>query len=242
LFFIPRILDWENIFFKNIEISAIILGLMPTLNITEIFLSIQGECQYTGLPTVFLRLSGCHIRCSWCDTSYSFKRGDSFTLNALEDKILSYKTKHVCITGGEPLLQKNVYPLMTRLCDAGLSLSLETSGTLDTSQVDTRVACILDVKCPGSGQVKHNYWSNLDHLHPNDEVKFVISDREDYEFAKSICEKYKLYDHFSPPLFSPVFEKINPQDLVDWFLEERLPVRLNLQTHKYIWNPDTQGV
>lgn len=212
------------------------------LNLIEIFASVQGETSFTGLPTVFIRLAACNLRCQWCDTTYSFGRGTPYALEDILEKTHSFGCKNICITGGEPLLQKNVYPLMKALCDSGYTVSLETSGSLSTDQVDPRVHIILDIKCPDSLMSHKNHWENLDMLKKQDEVKFVIMSRQDYDYAKEICERYQLFQKVKEVLFSPVFESLEPQILVQWILEDRLPIRLNLQIHKFIWDPATKGV
>ncbi len=212
------------------------------LYLTEIFCSIQGETSLSGIPTTFIRLSGCNLRCSWCDTPYSFSRGNQLTLTEILDKVCTYGVSHVCITGGEPLLQKNIYHLMRLLCDEGYVVNLETSGSLSISQVDFRVITILDIKCPGSGMSQKNAWGNLAALRPHDEVKFVIKNRLDYDWALGVCEKYQLFSRSKLVLFSPEHNNMNPQELVKWILKDRLPVRINLQIHKWIWDSQTQGV
>jgi 7-carboxy-7-deazaguanine synthase len=212
-----------------------------TLNIIEIFASIQGETSKTGLPTTFVRLAACNLRCSWCDTSYSFGRGTSLPFEAIFQKIEALKCRNICVTGGEPLLQENVYPLMAQLCDAQYSLNLETGGSLSIAKVDPRVQVILDIKCPGSSMSHKNYWPNLEILKPQDEIKFVLLHRADYDYSKKICEEFALWDRF-PILFSPVHGALDPKELIAWILEDGLPVRLNLQIHKYIWSPETKGV
>lgn len=212
------------------------------LNLIEMFASVQGETSLSGLPTVFIRLAACNLRCSWCDTSYSFGRGVPHTFESIFKFVEEQGCKHICVTGGEPLLQENVYPLMTRLAETGYCVSLETGGSLSTHQVDPRVCTILDVKCPASGMSHKNYWQNLPLLRPHDEVKFVIANEQDYNYAKEVCAKYQLFEREKRVLFSPVFGQLDPQDLVKWILKEKLPVRLNLQIHKYIWDPQTKGV
>lgn len=226
---------------------AIIAALMEqqdaSLNIVEIFESVQGETSLTGLPTTFIRLAACNLRCSWCDTPYSFGRGEPYTLTQLLKQADTFGHRYVCVTGGEPLLQKNVHSLMTQLCDRGYQVSLETGGSLTTAQVDPRVRVILDVKCPGSGMSHKNYWPNLPLLRPHDEVKFVLANAEDYLYTKEICEKYRLYERGMPVLLSPVHNVLDSKELVGWMLRDRLQgVRLNLQAHKYIWSPTTRGV
>lgn len=212
------------------------------LNIIEIFSSIQGETSFTGLPTSFVRLAACNLRCSWCDTPYSFGRGEPIPLNEILKTIDQFGNLYVCITGGEPLLQNNVLSLMSQLCDLNYRVSIETGGSLPTDEIDLRVKTILDIKCPGSGMEDKNLWSNLNHLRLNDEVKFVILNREDYEFAKKICDRYQLFQREIPPLFSPVHQEMEAKELVEWILNDQIPVRLNLQIHKFVWEPHTMGV
>lgn len=212
------------------------------LNLIEIFRSIQGETSFSGLPTTFIRLAACNLRCAWCDTSYSFGRGEPYFIDRIITLVQHYRCKHVCITGGEPLLQQEVYFLMSKLCDLGYTISLETSGSIFIRNVDLRVHVILDIKCPGSGMSEKNEWRNLNELRAKDEVKFVIKDREDYLFARLTCEKYDLFSRAKAVLFSPVYDEIDSKDLVQWILDDNLPVRLNLQIHKFIWPPDQRGV
>jgi 7-carboxy-7-deazaguanine synthase len=210
--------------------------------LTEIFGSVQGETSYTGLPTTFVRFSGCNLRCSWCDTPYSFSRGTPYT----QEEILSIIEKHalpyVCITGGEPLLDPRVLPLMSTLCDLGYKVSIETGGSLPIKEIDSRVKVIVDIKCPGSGMERKNHWENLSHLKEQDEVKFVVKDRADFLYAIEVCRNYDLFSRSLFPLFSPVFEALESKELVSWILEEKLPIRLNLQVHKWIWSKDKRGV
>jgi len=215
---------------------------MKELHLTEIFSSIQGESTRAGLPTLFIRLSGCHLRCSWCDTDYSFSRGIGYSKEEVLSEAAAAGLSHICITGGEPLLQKAVFPLMTELCDSGYAVSLETSGACSTEQVDSRVKVILDVKCPGSGMADRQDWSNMARLRALDEVKFVISDRRDYDYAVEVCRRYALFESASELLFAPSFEEIEPKTLAEWIVADRLPIRLNLQVHKWIWEPKTRGV
>lgn len=214
----------------------------PSLRLTETFRSIQGETSLTGLPTTFIRLASCNLRCSWCDTPYSFGKGKETSLEEILKIVENNGTPYVCVTGGEPLLQKEVHPLMSALCDSGYTVSLETGGSLTTESVDPRVITILDIKCPGSGMSQKNAWENLNRLRPHDEVKFVILNEKDYLWAKEICQKYSLFDRNKEPLFSPVHDKLDPQLLVEWTLNDRLPVRINLQVHKLVWGSETQGV
>ena len=213
-----------------------------TLNIIEIFASVQGETSLSGLPTTFIRLAACNLRCTWCDTNYSFGRGTPMSLEEIIDQTQKNNCRHVCVTGGEPLLQENVYPLMKALADQNYRLSLETGGSLSIEKVDPRVKTILDIKCPGSGMSHKNLWSNIPLLNANSEVKFVILDRTDYEYAKEICTKHNLYEAVNEVLFSPVFGVMEAKTLVEWILQDQLPIRLNLQLHKFIWDPKTKGV
>jgi 7-carboxy-7-deazaguanine synthase len=217
-------------------------ALASSLNIIEVFQSIQGETSYAGLPTTFIRLAACNLRCSWCDTTYSFGRGAPESVDHLIEKVQSHGHSHVCITGGEPLLQDNVHVLMSTLCDQNYVVSLETGGGVSTEKVDPRVKVILDIKCPGSGMEHKNIWSNMDHLRPHDQIKCVLLNRSDYEYAREKCLLHQLYDRVEEVLFSPVFGALDPKELVAWILADRLPVRLNLQLHKFIWHPQTKGV
>ncbi len=210
-----------------------------TLVINEIFYSIQGESTYAGLPCVFVRLTACNLRCTWCDTTYAFHEGRPMSVSDVIVKVLEYNCPLVEITGGEPLLQPNVFPLMTRLCDLGKKVLLETSGSVDVSQVDPRVVKIMDLKCPGSGESDKNRYENLRHLDKKDEVKFVIADRTDYEWAKQKLAEHKIA---GVVLFSPVWDKLPLKTLAEWILADRLPVRLQTQWHKFIWGPETRGV
>ncbi len=216
--------------------------LAPTtqLNVTEIFSSIQGETSSSGLPTTFIRLSSCNLRCSWCDTDYSFSRGTSLNVEHLLTNADLFGNKYVCITGGEPLLQKGVHLLMELLCDKGYNVSIETGGSLDIKEIDTRVRTILDIKCPGSEMEHKNLYSNLLFLKSDDEIKFVIKDRKDYDWAVNICIKHKLFER--NVLFAPVYNALNPEQLAEWVLFDKLQVRLNLQIHKIIWPHKNEGV
>ena len=205
-----------------------------TLRITEIFYSLQGETSRTGLPTVFIRLTGCPLRCGYCDTAYAFHGGESMAIDAILQTAASYRTRYVTVTGGEPLAQKNCLRLMTALCDRGYSVSLETSGALDVSQVDPRVSRIVDIKTPGSGEVEKNLWANLAHLNAHDEIKFVLCDEEDYAWAKNQLDTHKLAD-ICPVLFSPVYATLPAATLAGWILRDQLPVRLQTQLHKQLW-------
>lgn len=215
---------------------------MKTINLIEIFSSVQGETSLTGQMTTFVRLARCNLRCSWCDTSYSFGKGTPYALNEIIEEVKKNGCRYVCITGGEPLLQPTVFDLIKELCDQNYVVSLETGGSLSTEKVDPRTRVILDVKCPGSGMQDKNYWPNLLRLKSHDEVKFVIQHKEDFDFAVNVCKKYELFNRSKEVLFSPVFNLLEPKQLVEWILKDQLPCRLNLQCHKYIWAPDTKGV
>ncbi len=208
-----------------------------TLRITEVFHSVQGESTRIGLPTVFIRLTGCPLRCSWCDTTYSFAGGQTRSIESLLEELPQYDTPYVCVTGGEPLAQKNCLDLLRTLCDAGYSVSLETSGAYDIASVDPRVSRILDVKPPGSGESARNRWENLGLLRAQDEVKFVLQDRTDYEWALEVIRRHDL-DARCPVLFSPVHAQLSPALLSQWVLENRAPVRLQVQLHKVIWGEE----
>ena len=207
---------------------------MTSLRIFEIFHSLQGESSRVGLPTVFVRLTGCPLRCGYCDTEYAFHGGSTQTLEQILREVAQYQAQYVCVTGGEPLAQKACHELLSALCDAGYSVSLETSGAMDISQVDDRVSVIMDIKTPGSGEESKNLWTNIPYLKAKDEVKFVLADRADYDWAKQILEKYQLTEK-SPILFSPVYNTLPPADLAKWVLEDHLPVRMQLQLHKILW-------
>lgn len=205
-----------------------------TLKVYEIFHSLQGESSRIGLPTVFVRLTGCPMRCVYCDTEYAFSGGSNMTLEQIAEKVASYGARYVTVTGGEPLAQKQCLNLLTMLCDAGYEVSLETGGAIDTSGVDDRVAVILDVKTPGSGELKNNRWENLQRLKPKDEVKFVLCDRADYDWAKQVLTERDIAKQCSV-LFSPVYNQVNPTDLAEWILQDKLPVRMQVQLHKILW-------
>jgi 7-carboxy-7-deazaguanine synthase len=207
------------------------------LKLTEIFLSLQGEARAIGWPTVFVRLTGCPLRCQYCDTAYAFHGGQWWDIDLILAEVASHGARHVCVTGGEPLAQKRCVGLLTRLCDAGYEVSLETSGALDISEVDTRVSRIVDIKTPGSNEVHRNLWSNLELLTPHDQVKFVICSRDDYEWAKAIVAEHRLHERCDV-LFSPSFTQIAPRELADLIVADRLPVRFQLQLHKVLWNDE----
>lgn len=212
------------------------------LTVNEIFHSIQGESTHAGRPCVFVRLTACDLRCSWCDTPYAFHEGRRMSLDEVVERVKTYECPVVEITGGEPLLQKEVYPLMRRLLDDGLTVMLETGGHRSIADVPDGVVRVMDVKCPGSGEAHRNDWTNMAHLTPADEVKFVIKDRTDYEFAREVVTTYGLVDRVAAVLFSPVHGVLDAKHLAAWILEDRLEVRLQLQVHKYIWDPGTRGV
>jgi len=212
------------------------------LTINEIFYSIQGESTRAGRPCVFVRLSACDLRCSWCDTRYAFHEGTKRSI----DEVVAEVERHGCplveITGGEPLLQEDVYPLMDRLLERGLTVMLETGGHRPVTRVPPAVVKIVDVKCPASGEAAKNDWGNLDRLTPHDELKFVVQDRADYEFARELIARHALASRCAAILISPVHRVLDPKTLSEWMLADRLPARLQLQLHKYIWPPTTRGV
>lgn len=209
-----------------------------TLRLTEIFYSLQGEARTAGLPTVFVRLTGCPLRCHYCDTAYAFTGGEIHHLDAILEQVASYQPRHICVTGGEPLAQPNCLKLLEQLCDAGYEVSLETSGALDVSGVDGRVSKVVDLKTPGSGEVGRNLYANLDHLTPNDQVKFVICSREDYDWAVSKLIEYRLEQRAGEVLFSPSHGQVVPRELAEWIVADNLPVRFQLQLHKILWNDE----
>ena len=207
----------------------------PRLRITEIFYSLQGESTLVGYPTVFVRLTGCPLRCGYCDTAYAFQGGEWMSLDAIMEQVSGYRTRYVTVTGGEPLAQKNCLPLLQRLCEAGCQVSLETSGALDISATDPRVIRIVDLKTPGSGEVERNLYENMGHLQAHDQLKFVICSRADYEWAKEKIEEHDL-DGRCGLLFSPSHDQQNATELAEWILQDQLPVRMQLQLHKYLWD------
>ena len=204
------------------------------LRITEIFHSLQGEARDVGKPTVFVRLTGCPLRCTWCDTEYAFHGGDWRDVAGIVDEVATYGARHVCVTGGEPLAQKRCHALLKALCDAGFDVSLETSGAVDISDVDGRVVKVMDLKAPGSGEESRNRWSNLDALTRRDQIKFVLADRADYEWARAVIAQRDLAG-VCEILLSPVHGKLEPRDLAEWILADRLPVRMQIQLHKLLW-------
>lgn len=211
------------------------------MRITEIFHSIQGESTYSGLPCVFVRTTGCNLRCIWCDTAYAFYGGQEMRLEEILARVRGYHCKLVELTGGEPMLQKETPELARRLLQEGFTVLIETGGSLDLSPLDTRVIKIMDLKCPGSGEADRNYWPNLDILQPHDQIKFVIKDRRDYDWAVRVIREHHLEERF-PLLFSPVFNAMDYRQLAEWLLADRVNARFQIQLHKYIWPPDMRGV
>jgi len=207
------------------------------LKITEIFHSLQGEALQVGLPTVFIRLTGCPLRCTYCDSEYAFFGGKWFDFEEILTEVRRHGTPHVCVTGGEPLAQKRCLELLRRLCDEGFDVSLETSGAIDVAAVDRRVSRVVDLKTPASGEVLKNRWSNLEHLSERDQIKFVLCSRADYEWARTQVRDRRL-DTICSVLFSPAWGQLEPRDLAEWILEDRLPVRLQLQLHKLLWGDE----
>jgi len=212
------------------------------LTINEIFHSIQGESSRAGQLCVFVRLTACDLRCSWCDTPYAFHEGRKMSVDEVVSAVEAHGSPLVEITGGEPLLQEDVYPLMDRLLAAGRTVMLETGGHRPTSRVPAAVLKIVDIKCPGSGEAAKNDWSNLERLAPHDEIKFVVLDRADYDYARDVIVRYDLASRAAAVLMSPVHGVLEPRTLSEWMLADRLPARLQLQLHKYIWSPMTRGV
>ncbi len=212
------------------------------LVINEIFYSIQGESTYAGAPCVFVRLTACDLRCRWCDTPYAFTEGRKVAVDEVVREVMGFDCPLVEVTGGEPLLQSGVYPLMNRLLGEGRTVLLETGGHVSLAEVPGAVVKIMDIKCPGSGEAAHNEWSNIDRLGARDQVKFVIADRGDYEFARRVMREYDLPRRVAAVLCSPVHGELDPKTLAAWVLEDALPVRVQLQIHKYIWGADARGV
>jgi len=211
-----------------------------SLKITEIFYSLQGESTTVGLPTVFVRLTGCPLRCGYCDSEYAFYGGERMSLVSILEKAASYNPRYVCVTGGEPLAQRECLTLLGLLCDEGYQVSLETSGALAVDAVDPRVVKVMDLKTPGSGEVARNRWENIPVLTPRDQIKFVICNREDYEWARFKLDEFALAEKVSDVLFSPSFGQIEPLELAEWILADNLKVRFQLQLHKLLWN-DVSG-
>jgi 7-carboxy-7-deazaguanine synthase len=212
-----------------------------SLRVNEIFYSIQGESTYTGRPCVFVRLTACNLRCRWCDTEYAFYEGEGLTIEQVLERVRDYKCPLVEITGGEPLLQEEVHPLIDRLLLEGYEVLIETGGSLDVGRLDPRVVKILDLKAPGSGMEHRNNLNNLRHLDRKDQVKFVVADRRDYEWAKRMMAEHALAEKVQV-LFSPVFGELHPREVAEWILADRLQARLQIQLHKYLWDPDQRGV
>ncbi|NKI16746.1 7-carboxy-7-deazaguanine synthase QueE [Spongiibacter sp. KMU-166] len=207
-----------------------------SLRITEIFYSLQGEARTVGLPTVFIRLTGCPLRCTYCDTEYAFHGGERRDLDDILRQVADYSPRYVCVTGGEPLAQPQCHDLLTALCDAGYQVSLETSGAISVAQVDKRVSKVIDLKTPASGEQHRNLMDNLDHVGPQDQIKFVVCDRQDYDWARFQLDQYQLNTIAGEVLFSPSFGQINATDLANWIVADNLPVRFQLQLHKLLWN------
>ena len=212
--------------------------MLETLRITEIFYSLQGETRTAGLPTVFVRLTGCPLRCQYCDTAYAFSGGELFTLQDILSRVAAYNPRYVCVTGGEPLAQPNCIALLKALCDAGYEVSLETSGALDIAAVDPRVSRVVDLKTPGSMEVARNRYENIALLTDSDQVKFVICSRDDYDWAASKLIEYRLDQRAGEVLFSPSQHDLKARDLAEWIIADNLPVRLQLQLHKILWNDE----
>ncbi|MBE9533206.1 MAG: 7-carboxy-7-deazaguanine synthase QueE [Proteobacteria bacterium] len=212
---------------------------MAQCRITEIFYSLQGETRTIGLPTVFVRLTGCPLRCTYCDTAYAFHGGEKMDIADIIEQVQSYHPQYVTVTGGEPLAQKSCYELLSALCDLGVEVSLETSGAMDISDVDPRVVCVMDLKTPASGEEAKNKYDNIAKLKPQDQIKFVICNRQDYDWS---CQKIAEYDLLNKceVLYSPIHGELKPADLADWIIEDNLQVRMQIQMHKYLWN-DEQG-
>lgn len=212
---------------------------MSRVRITEIFHSLQGESRSVGWPTVFVRLTGCPLRCDYCDTAYAFHGGEYMEVEDIARRVAEFSARHVCVTGGEPLAQRGCVPLLARLCDEGYEVSLETSGAMDVSEVDARVVKVMDLKTPASGECGRNLLTNLEHLAPRDQIKFVICDRGDYDWAVAMLREHHLANRCDV-LFSPGYGLMNPADLAAWLLADRLPVRFQLQLHKVLWG-ETPG-
>ncbi|MBU1426891.1 MAG: 7-carboxy-7-deazaguanine synthase QueE [Gammaproteobacteria bacterium] len=213
---------------------SVISSASEPLRVSEIFFSLQGETSRVGLPTVFVRLTGCPLRCNYCDTTYAFSGGQNMSLEAILAEVARYAPRYVTVTGGEPLAQKNCQSLLRALCDAGYEVSLETGGALDVGGVDARVMKVLDIKTPASGEMEKNLWSNLEHLNPQDEIKFVLCDEADYQWAKQVLAERKLAQRCEV-LFSPAQGQLAARDVAEWILRDRLPVRLQVQLHKLLW-------
>jgi 7-carboxy-7-deazaguanine synthase len=222
--------------------SASVQNKPLTLTVNEIYRSIQGESTWAGLPCVFVRLTFCDLRCSYCDTAYAFYEGTKMTLPEIIERVQAFDCPLVEITGGEPLIQRNVLPLMKELCDRGKTVLIETSGAHDISEIDARVHRIMDLKTPGSGESERNRYENIAYLTKRDEVKFVIGSGEDYLWSKQKIAEFDLTNRCGTVLFSPIFGRIDPREIVEWMLQDNLRVRFQLQIHKFIWSPETKGV
>ena len=209
---------------------------MLDLRLTEIFYSLQGEARTVGLPTVFVRLTGCPLRCGYCDTEYAFHGGEKRSITSVLDEVAGFSPRYVTVTGGEPLAQKNCLPLLNQLCDQGYEVSLETSGAITLEGVDPRVVTVMDLKTPASNEMSRNLYDNIERLKSHDQIKFVICDRQDYEWARFKIDEYQLTQRVSDILFSPSHEQLNGTELAEWILADNLPVRMQLQLHKYLWN------
>ncbi len=212
-----------------------------TLKITEIFYSLQGEAKTVGLPTVFVRLTGCPLRCNYCDSEYAFYGGERISIDEVLQKVASYNARYVCVSGGEPLAQPSVVTLLAKLCDQGYSVSLETSGAMKVDAVDPRVSIVMDIKTPGSGEVSKNHFPNVAQLKQKDQVKFVLCSRSDYDWASLKLNELNLMSKVGEILFSPSYEQLDPKALADWIVRDNLPVRLQIQLHKLLWG-DKPGV
>ncbi len=212
-----------------------------SLKVNEIYFSIQGESSFAGLPCVFVRLTGCNLRCAWCDTEYAFYEGEWKSLDQIVAEVSQFGCKLVELTGGEPLLQKESFALVDKLIEAGFKVLIETSGSISLAKLNPEAIKIMDIKCPGSKMEHQNRWENIDYLTPKDEVKFVLADRADYDWAVAVMRKHQL-DRKATVLFSTVFGALEPVKVVDWILQDKLPVRFQLQMHKFIWHPETKGV
>jgi len=213
-----------------------------TLYVSEIFESAQGETSKAGLMTSFVRLSGCPFRCVWCDSAYTYERGEPWTIDNICAELTRMGWIHVCVTGGEPLAQDPIFSFLKTLVAKGFQVSLETSGGIPTKGVHEKVKIILDIKCPGSGVSDKNDWSNIDNLRTTDEIKFVVLDRADYEWTKQTIKKYSLFSKVDNVLISTVWDRLSPDELIAWMVKDKLPARLNLQIHKYIWDPEMRGI
>ncbi|MEH6911640.1 MAG: 7-carboxy-7-deazaguanine synthase QueE [Oceanicoccus sp.] len=209
---------------------------MTDLRLTEIFYSLQGETRTVGLPTVFVRLTGCPLRCNYCDTEYAFYGGEKWSLDAIQEKVASYQPRYVTVSGGEPLAQPNCWPLLAALCDQGYEVSLETSGAISLQGIDPRVIKVMDLKTPASNEMSRNLYENIELLSPQDQIKFVICDRQDYEWARFKLDEYRLADRVDEVLFSPSFGQIESAELAEWIIADNLPVRFQVQLHKLLWN------